>query len=246
MKNPDYVDKKNKYMKSWRLKNREKRRPQRNTYARKRESMNRLEVLSHYSPSLTCQCPTCKTNNSDMLTIDHINNDGKKHRLEINHRNIYHWLKNNNYPPGFQVLCWNCNKCKGSFGECHHKNPLIKHKSNRRYRDKKKVISHYSNGTNKCEICGESIFFFLAIDHINNDGAEQRQKLKDQYSKNVRFYQYLINNDYPPGFRVLCHNCNSSLYFRNKHQIINQKKDEELKNKKNIESEIEKYAEMFA
>ena len=30
------------------------------------------------------------------------------------------WLKKNDYPDGFEVLCWNCNLTKGSFGHCPH------------------------------------------------------------------------------------------------------------------------------
>lgn len=53
-----------------------------------------------------------------MLTIDHIHNDGAKHRREItggisqNGAKLYAWLKKNNYPEGFQVMCWNHNMKK--------------------------------------------------------------------------------------------------------------------------------------
>lgn len=33
---------------------------------------------------------------------------------------FYVWLKKNNYPPGFQILCYNCNCAKGHFGYCPH------------------------------------------------------------------------------------------------------------------------------
>lgn len=47
-----------------------------------------------------------------LLTIDHIDNDGGKHRREIKSLYIYPWIKKNNFPAGFQVLCFSCNHGK--------------------------------------------------------------------------------------------------------------------------------------
>jgi len=68
-------------------------------------------------------------------------------------------------------------------------------------------ISHYSNGKNCCDCCGESHLEFLAIDHIDGGGNKERKKVKE--------YLPLIlkRNNYPKGYRVLCHNCNMSLGF---------------------------------
>lgn len=60
----------------------------------------------------------------------------------------------------------------------------------------------------KCKCCGESTYEFLAIDHINNDGAEHRRKLG---SNSV--YSWLKKNRYPEGFQILCHNCNVAKAF---------------------------------
>ena len=30
------------------------------------------------------------------------------------------WLITNNFPMGFQILCWNCNVAKGILGVCPH------------------------------------------------------------------------------------------------------------------------------
>jgi hypothetical protein len=62
------------------------------------------------------------------LTIDHINGDGGTHRKEHGTgTGLYHWLKKNNYPPGFQVLCWTCNVAKGMADHCPHQdlNPSL-------------------------------------------------------------------------------------------------------------------------
>jgi hypothetical protein len=47
--------------------------------------------------------------------MDHINGGGTKHRKSIS-TDIYQWIKNNNYPDGFQVLCHNHNMEKAFYG----------------------------------------------------------------------------------------------------------------------------------
>lgn len=53
------------------------------------------------------------------LCIDHIDGGGNKHRAEIK-GDFYRWLIDNNFPPGFQTLCHNCNMAKGLYGRCPH------------------------------------------------------------------------------------------------------------------------------
>lgn len=69
------------------------------------------------------KCACCGETEPRFLTIDHIDNDGHIHRKK--HRsatNIYGWLKARKYPPGFQVLCANCNFGKAlNGGTCPHK-----------------------------------------------------------------------------------------------------------------------------
>lgn len=65
------------------------------------------------------------------------------------------------------------------------------------------VISHYG-GKCACRGCGESRIGFLTIDHVNGGGARHRS----QVGGGVIFYRWLIKNNFPPGFQVLCFNCN--------------------------------------
>lgn len=83
-----------------------------------------------------------------------------------------------------------------------------------RIEDKIKVINHYSGGTNKCSCkkCNISGLNFLTIDHINKDGGKQRKLLK-MYGGGVNFYHWLIKNNLPEGYQVLCYNCNCSKGF---------------------------------
>lgn len=68
-------------------------------------------------------CACCNETEVAFLCIDHINNDGATHRRKLNlygGTRTYQWLRLNGYPPGFQVLCFNCNFAKYSLGACPH------------------------------------------------------------------------------------------------------------------------------
>jgi hypothetical protein len=81
----------------------------------------RQEVLSIYGK--VCAC--CGESHWRFLTIDHIDGSGSEHRRAIGVKRssgfqFYLWLKRNNWPSGYQVLCWNCNIAKGKGKECPH------------------------------------------------------------------------------------------------------------------------------
>ena len=70
------------------------------------------------------KCNCCRESNPMFLSIDHINNDGYKHRKELKltgGTSLYRWLFLNNFPKGFQTLCYNCNMGKRiNKGKCPH------------------------------------------------------------------------------------------------------------------------------
>jgi hypothetical protein len=76
----------------------------------------RQAVLDHYGRHCAC----CGESEEAFLAIDHVNEDGAAHRREIPPRTIYHWLSVHGFPPGFQVLCYNCNIGKYRLGRCPH------------------------------------------------------------------------------------------------------------------------------
>jgi hypothetical protein len=86
--------------------------------ARKGYAKFRNEVFLAYG-GYRCAC--CGEEEKAFLTIDHINGGGSKHRKEIGQSNFYRWLRDNGYPPGFQVLCMNCQWGKKNCGICPHK-----------------------------------------------------------------------------------------------------------------------------
>lgn len=88
---------------------------------KKRRKEIKFKVLSHYGGNPP-KCACCGENNVGFLTIDHILGDGNKHRKKIGQSNIYYWLIRNNFPKGYQVLCYNCNLGKAhNDGVCPHK-----------------------------------------------------------------------------------------------------------------------------
>jgi hypothetical protein len=67
------------------------------------------EVFNQYG-GYKCVC--CGDEHKEFLTIDHIEGGGCKHRQEIGQSSTYRWLKQQEFPAGYQVLCWNCNIAK--------------------------------------------------------------------------------------------------------------------------------------
>lgn len=82
-------------------------------YAVNRRSRDRTIVLNHYGQ----KCVYCGEDHPIFLTIDHIDNGGAEHRRAIGRNNIYKWLRQQNFPSGFQVACYNCNCAKHVVGE---------------------------------------------------------------------------------------------------------------------------------
>jgi hypothetical protein len=70
------------------------------------------EVFNHYcNGDVKCQCPKCDVVDARFLTVDHIKNDGAKHRRKIGEGPwvLYWWLKKNGFPEGYRIYCYNCN-----------------------------------------------------------------------------------------------------------------------------------------
>jgi hypothetical protein len=76
---------------------------------RRRVERDREAVLAHYGP----RCIHCGIEDPLVLTIDHENQDGKNHVNSNGTRymadKLRRWLVVNKFPPGFRILCFNCN-----------------------------------------------------------------------------------------------------------------------------------------
>jgi len=70
------------------------------------------------------------------------------------------------------------------------------------------VFQYYGGDPPKCACCGESHLGFLCIDHIDGGGNKHRRKLG---KKTHSFWLWLMEQNFPDGYRVLCHNCNFAI-----------------------------------
>lgn len=66
---------------------------------------------------------------------------------------------------------------------------------------RKMVLDHYGA---YCHCCNETIYEFLSIEHVENDGYRDRQNNR----KGSGMIKWLIKNDYPQNITILCYNCN--------------------------------------
>lgn len=207
--------------KRWKLKNRDKVRASKKAYKKKYPEKGRagitrwyrklrFDVLMRYSNG-NMICANCGESHREFLEIDHINGGGKEHK-RTRTVSLYRWLQINGYPEGFQVLCSNCNikkvkvaaRIKGETGTPDQRKWYRKNQKRRT-----DIFAHYlTDGEVKCSCCNESDTDVLCVDHINGDGGEHRKLIGNT------LYLWLKRNNYPPGFRILCHNCNQSLGSR--------------------------------
>ena len=185
----------------------------------------RTEVIAAYGG--VCKC--CGLSNPRLLTIDHV--DGYKGGPRSGF-GLYLWLRKQVFPSGFRLLCMTCNTTLARHGYCPHSNlkqcirlgrPAVVGEVKvsalrtlkREYSQKLKMECLNAYGGPVCVGCGEAHHECLSIDHKENDGADHRRK--DRRARNI--YVWLRTNGYPPGFQVLCMNCNSEKAFH--HLAVN-------------------------
>ncbi len=97
----------------------------------------------------------------------------------------------------------------------------VKERSRQRYFKKRlSILQHYSDSTVPfCACCGEKEIKFLSLDHINGGGTKHRQELQKSAIKPAggsSIVCWIIRNNFPSGFQVLCHNCNQAKGFYGK------------------------------
>ena len=83
------------------------------------------ECLDHYGKECSC----CGENIIQFLTLDHVKGNGNIHRKKLFKHNVggehmYRWLKKNNFPKGYKILCINCNWATRYGNVCPHQNAL--------------------------------------------------------------------------------------------------------------------------
>lgn len=111
----------------------------------------RRRVLAAYGGACSC----CGEDRYEFLAIDHIDGRGNEHRREVGSGSKFlRWLRDNQYPEGFRILCHNCNMAAGFFGYCPHN--ATRHEATARAMEKLRtepaavVIGKPQN----CAVCG--------------------------------------------------------------------------------------------
>lgn len=80
-------------------------------------------------------CVNCGESRLELLTLDHVNDDGAAHRRETKTKggwNFYRVMRAQGWPPGLQVLCYNCNCSKQFAGRMPRQSRLL-HLTRRTY-----------------------------------------------------------------------------------------------------------------
>lgn len=114
-------------------------------------------------------------------------------------------------------LCFNCadpavpgkNRCQRHFS-------YYQEKSRQKHLNLKKQVVMGYGGICQCPGCGVAEFEFLTIDHVHNDGAQERRLLKSK-AVGASLYKRLIKEEFPKErYQLLCFNCNCAKEFYGK------------------------------
>jgi hypothetical protein len=87
------------------------------TLGRETQAARKLAVMEHYGKDgkAVCCWQGCQISDLDMLTLDHVANNGAAHRREYSKTGrgggtaLYLMLERQDYPSGYQTLCCNHN-----------------------------------------------------------------------------------------------------------------------------------------
>lgn len=141
------------------------------------------------NPSQSYRCDACKT------------------KRNTNTRKLYQERKNTSCCPTCGDLV------AGGKVSCD----LCLEKKREEVANRKKLVINYYGG--KCECCSETCLTFLNIDHIMGGGNKHRAEIANFKGEkphcNSKVYNWIVRNGFPDGFRVLCFNCNWSVFLCN-------------------------------
>jgi hypothetical protein len=194
----------------------------------------REEVVGLVRKALGSECACCRESELDVLTLDHVANDGGG----MNRRHHHHdYMKvKRAFDSGdaeqisavrtkYQLLCWNCQQSKRNGGVCIHwrgslPGPSMKARAVYMRSAQRRAVELLGS---QCVGCWENEPEFLALDHINNDG--HREKKNKSGSRNANDYYFSVLREFKSGdesriaavkarFQVLCHNCNALKHYR--------------------------------
>lgn len=101
----------------------QKHRARRLADMREKQWRTRLQCLQAYG-GLEPFCGCCGESHLEFLTLDHIldrkNDGGVRVGGKLFGQGLFSWMIRMGFPPGFRVLCYNCNCARGAHGYCPH------------------------------------------------------------------------------------------------------------------------------
>jgi len=84
----------------------------------------RADIKNQVFSAYGNKCDCCGEDNLDYLAVDHIHNDGGRHRKSLGisaGSAFYKWIVDNDFPSFLRLLCHNCNSSLGHLNYCPHK-----------------------------------------------------------------------------------------------------------------------------
>ena len=154
-----------------------------------------MKALQHLSNEVKCK--HCSIDDIQTLNIDHIYNDGSEEHKRLGRaricRNILE-MAQREARQRYQILCWNCNWIK--FIETK-----LEWKPSPYWLD---AITQL--GKLQCKHCSNSDIRILVIDHIQNDGGQERLEITNHkiWRKITKMPESVAQEQY----QILCRNCN--------------------------------------
>ena len=89
-----------------------------NAGERRRNAAEKLKILAAYGRFCVC----CGEDEPVFLSLDHVHGGGRQDRAgKAIGTQFYRKLRREGFPPGFQILCFNCNAAKRTKSVCPHR-----------------------------------------------------------------------------------------------------------------------------
>lgn len=125
-------------------------------------------------------------------------------------KDVVNFSKTKRYKDGFHIYC---KPCRVKLQRVVFlKNPETQRSYKRKWNKnlKNQVFEYYCDSKEfKCMKCGFSDIRALTLDHIEGQGNKHR--------KDVGYvYRWVVKNDFPEGFQILCMNCQFVKKYENK------------------------------
>lgn len=173
----------------------------------------RMEAVAGYGGA--CQC--CGESRVQFLELDHLERTWGEGRRPSSETGISLYLRiiKQEFPAGYQVLCGNCNWSKRIHGVCKRAHTGLSETktygtSDRSRSSRKLKLEVFAAYGGECVCCEEQDDDILNLDHVNEDGAEERRRI-GQGAAGI--YRLARATGFPDTYRLLCTQCNKRSFI---------------------------------